>query len=115
MQKNTSIIPKGPYCYTWKELPSKENNFRGQVNLCPYFQVKNIDGVEFPWCDYLELGGLPGDGGFVGWSDYKKAIEVLSKHFGGEDKMDEALPLFLLFDQCKECGIDDEDEICGTI
>lgn len=25
--KDTSIIPQGPYCYTWIETPSKENNY----------------------------------------------------------------------------------------
>ncbi len=34
--KDTSIIPKGDYCYTWKEVPSESNNYRGKVNYCPY-------------------------------------------------------------------------------
>jgi hypothetical protein len=55
--KDTSIIPKGDYCYTWKEVPSESNNYRGKVNYCPYYDVKNVNGVEFPWCNYLELVG----------------------------------------------------------
>jgi hypothetical protein len=65
MTKDTSIIPKGDYCYTWKEVPSESNNYRGKVNQCPYYDVKNVNGVEFPWCNYLELGGTPGDGTII--------------------------------------------------
>ena len=49
--KDTSVIPKGDYCYTWKEVPSESNNYRGTVNRCPYYDVKNVNGVQFPWCN----------------------------------------------------------------
>lgn len=103
--KDTSIIPHSEYCYTWTEVPSKENNYTGKIKQCPYYQIKNIDGVEIPWCDYLELGGTPGDGTWDGWNDYEKALEKLSKHFGSKEEVDNKLCLFLLFDSCKECGI----------
>ena len=108
--KDTSVIPHGCYCYTWKEVPSESNNYRGTVNRCPYYDVKNVNGVEFPWCNYLELGGTPGDGNWAGWKDDIKADEVLTKHFGSKEKMEEKLSLFLLFDSCKECGENVEDE-----
>lgn len=108
--KDTSVIPHGCYCYTWKEVPSESNNYRGTVNRCPYYDVKNVNGVEFPWCNYLELGGTPGDGNWAGWKDDIKADEVLTKHFGSKEKMEEKLSLFLLFDGCKECGENVEDE-----
>ena len=108
--KDTSIIPKGDYCYTWKEVPSESNNYRGTVNRCPYYDVKNVNGVEFPWCNYLELGGTPGDGNWAGWKDDIKADEILTEHFGSKEKMEEKLSLFLLFDSCKECGENVEDE-----
>ena len=108
--KDTSVIPKGDYCYTWKEVPSESNNYRGTVNRCPYYDVKNVNGVQFPWCNYLELGGTPGDGNWAGWKDSDKADEVLTEYFGSKEKMEEKLPLFLLFDSCKECGENVEDE-----
>ncbi len=108
--KDTSIIPKGDYCYTWKEVPSESNNYRGKVNYCPYYDVKNVNGVEFPWCNYLELGGTPGDGKWKGWEDHIKADEVLTEHFGSKEQMEDKLPLFLLFDSCKECGVNTEYE-----
>ena len=108
--KDTSVIPKGDYCYTWKEVPSESNNYRGTVNRCSYYDVKNVNGVQFPWCNYLELGGTPGDGNWAGWEDDIKADEVLTEHFGSKEKMEEKLSLFLLFDSCKECGENVEDE-----
>ena len=110
MTKDISIIPKGDYCYTWKEAPSESNKYRGTVNMCPYYDVKNVNGVDFPWCNYLELGGTPGDGEWTGLEDDNKAEEILTEHFGSKEKMEEKLPLFLLFDSCKECGENEENE-----
>ena len=110
MTKDISIIPKGNYCYTWKETPSESNKYRGTVNMCPYYDVKNVNGVNFPWCNYLELGGTPGDGEWTGWEDDNKAEEILTEHFGSKEKMEEKLPLLLLFDSCKECGENEENE-----
>lgn len=55
--KDTSVIPRGPYCYTWIEYPSEKNNFIGRTKVCPYYETKDINGVHVPWCNYLELGG----------------------------------------------------------
>lgn len=98
-----SKIPKGDYCYTWVEEPSEKNRFRGKVNLCPYWKAREINGVEVPWCDYLNLGGIPACGDWKGWKSddtEKKLIDF----FGSEEKMEKELPLSLLFEQCKECG-----------
>ena len=108
--KDTSVIPKGDYCYTWIEVPSVENNFVGKTKVCPYAEVKDINGVHVPWCNYLELGGFPGNGKWAGWEDSGKADEVLIEYFGSKEKMEEKLPLFLLFDSCKECGVNTEYE-----
>ena len=108
--KDTSVIPKGDYCYTWKEVPSESNNYRGTVNQCPYYDVKNVNGVHGPWCNYLELGGYPSSGKWAGWEDIDKATDILNKHFGSEQEADKNLCLFLLFDGCKECGENVEDE-----
>jgi hypothetical protein len=102
MIKDKSKIPPGGYCYTWVELPSVENNFRGKVNQCPYYEVKEVGGVEFPWCNFLDLGGYPGAGKWRGWKNFEDAEVKLSKYFNG--RIEEKLPLSLLFDSCKECG-----------
>ncbi len=105
--KDTSIIPVGVYCYTWNELPSEKNNFRGTINKCPYLKRENVNGVEFPWCDYLEKGGFPNGGKWAGWEDEVAAEKTLIEHFGSEEKMNEKLSLSLLFDLCKECNINE--------
>jgi hypothetical protein len=107
MIKDSSKIPPGDYCYTWSELPSVENNYRGKINKCPYYEVKKVDGVIFPWCNFLGLGGYPGDGQWTGWENFEEAEVKLNEHFEG--KADEKLPLSLLFDSCKECGENTEE------
>ena len=108
--KDTSVIPHGDYCYTWIEVPSVSNNFVGKTKKCPYADVKDINGVHVPWCNYLELGGYPSSGKWAGWEDIDKATDILNKHFGSEQEADKNLCLFLLFDGCKECGENVEDE-----
>jgi len=112
--KDTSIIPQGPYCYTWIETPSKENNYVGKTNTCAYYQCRTINGVQIPWCNYLDMGGTPGDGDWQGWEGTNKPMEKLKAHFGSEDVMYDKLGLHLLFDMCKECGennVDDENTV----
>ena len=106
MLKDTSVIPKGDYCYSWIETPSEQNNWRGKVKLCPYYKPKTIDNIDLPWCDFLDLGGIPASGKWRGW-DNDGVDKVLSEHFGSEEKRDAKLCLDLLFDQCKECGINE--------
>lgn len=107
-EKDTSMIPEGDYCYTWIETPNRETNFRGKTKSCPYFTKKEFNGVEVPWCSFLDCGGLDNN---QEDSDIPKLIE----HFGSEEKMNEALPLFLLWDQVKECGVNipEDSEILG--
>jgi hypothetical protein len=103
-RKDISRIPNGLYCYNWKELPSTENNFKGKINRCPYFEDKNINGVCVPWCDYLECGGISNN---HSQEDYKK----IRKFYKTKKAMNDDLPLFLLWDLCKECGENIEDYI----
>ncbi len=58
MRLDISKIPKGYYCYTWIEVPSEKNNFKGRTERCPFYKYKEISGVKVPWCDYLNLGGM---------------------------------------------------------
>lgn len=110
MNKDTSIIPKGDYCYTWIEVPSESNNYRGKAKQCPYYEVREVNGVEFPWCNYLELGGIPSAHRWKGWDDFVNSVQVLVNHFGSYDQMEEKMSLGLLFDSCKECGVNNDEE-----
>jgi hypothetical protein len=101
--KDTSVIPQGDYCYTWIEAPSEINNLKGKIKACPYLTKKTFNGVDVPWCNFLNCGGLDNN---QDDSDIPKLIE----HFGSEEKMNEELPLFLLWDMVKECGINEPKE-----
>lgn len=102
-QKDTSIIPFGDYCYTWVEPPSEENNRKGKIKTCPYLTKKEFNGVDVPWCSFLDCGGIDNN-------HDDSDIEKLVQHFGTEEKMNEELPLFLLWDMVKECGVNEPEE-----
>lgn len=101
--KDKSLIPKGQYCYTWLEFPSKENGFKGKTKPCPFYGNKDINGVKVPWCSYLEEGGTDN-----GWED--EEWQKVKARYKTEEDMDNALPLSLLWDACKECGENFEDD-----
>lgn len=109
--KDTSVIPIGDYCYTWIEYPSKENGFRGKQEVCHYYEWRTINGIEIPWCNYLNLGGTPACGNWKGWENYENAMNILNNHFGGEKEANKQLCLGLLFDYCKECGVNCHDDV----
>jgi len=100
MSKDTSIIPAGAYCY--HRSPTEINQYGIPKAIpCPYYSSKEINDVSVPWCSFLDSGGQSNNHSD---EDVKKLIE----HFGSEEKMNKKLPLFLLWDQVKECGINDE-------
>jgi hypothetical protein len=109
--KDTTIIPKGDYCYKFDGRRGVDEKtglpWMGTKN-CPYMTSKEFNGVTVHWCDFLECGDV---GNYCSDEDYKKLLE----HFGSEKKLQEVLPLLLLWDGCKECGentYDDDDERC---
>jgi hypothetical protein len=102
-KKDTSVIPQGYYCYTWVEKPNRDTGFNGKIKTCPYLTKKEFNGVEVPWCNFLNCGGLDNN---HDETDIPKLIE----HFGSEEKMDEELPLFLLWDMVKECGVNEPED-----
>lgn len=75
-------IPKGSYCYTIKEIVTDPKyGFILKTNVCPHWRKFND---EYPdqlsgYCTYLKLGDFMENG------------------------------TMLLWDQVKECGINDED------
>lgn len=101
--KDVKLIPEGIYCYTWESVPAKENEFRGKVNVCPYYGSKLIAGVKVPWCFYMERGGIDNN-----WKEQE--WEAISKHYPDEYSMDSELSEFLLWDQVKSCGENEGEE-----
>ena len=85
--------------YCKNSIEKLRKSFRGKTKNCPYYKLKEINGVKVPWCDYLGLGGTEGDGNWTE-EDWGKLIE----HYKTEEELDKELPLSLLFDGCKECG-----------
>ena len=92
MEKDTSVIPQGPYCYTYDE--------DGTYRPCPYYDT--VDGAPEQYdgyCHYLEKGDL----------DLEQEMELTDMETGETTKgSDLPFPVSLLWDQCKECGINDE-------
>jgi hypothetical protein len=85
-EKDKSIIPYGDYCYIWEIEPKiAPVVFRpGKIKCCPYWS-RNLDKPEQEdgYCAYLEKGD---------W---------------------DLGPCSLLWDQCKECGVNWDDEEMG--
>jgi hypothetical protein len=98
MQKDESVIPKGPYCYT----PIGYENGVYKVKHCPYHRLiedrpNQYDG----WCDFLEKGDL----------ELEKEMVLTDQDTGEKIRGDELpFPVSLLWDSCKECGINDDDD-----
>ena len=53
MKIDKTKIPEGDYCYTY----DKNEYFV----RCPYWKVREFNGVEIPWCNYLDCGGIIGN------------------------------------------------------
>lgn len=96
--KDTSVIPKGPYCYTFKE--------NDEYYVCPYYdKVKDGEEQADGYCHFLEKSDVD-----LG----KEAFESVNVNIkeNGVEVNKEDVPDFiftgLLWDQVKECGINDE-------
>lgn len=89
-KKDISIIPLGDYCY----------NSNG---LCPYWESRSdVQEQECGYCNYLEKG------------DYEMNDIKKWRRRGGDGTAESAhelgLPMSLLWDQVKECGVNVEGE-----
>ena len=87
--KDITVIPEGHYCYTWVKYPHLDPNTQvfllGEVELCPYWKPHppghpEADGDAY--CEYLDSIG-----------EYD--MDVCN---------------VLLWDQCKECGVNIPEE-----
>ena len=91
-QKDKSLIPTGPYCYTYVD---------GKFQYCPFFTNIEDEGVSLPFCNYLEMGGIDNEAS-------EESFDILEKKYGSADAVFEKYPLMLLWDSVKECGENDE-------
>ena len=97
MEKDKSVIPKGLYCYSI---------INGERIYCPYHNrlTKEEGGLyqEDGYCKFLERSDWDineEEGMLEGWRNDGTPVPPISAH---EIKMS------LLWDECKECGINDE-------
>lgn len=95
--KDTSVIPKGYYCYT----PIGWDGDRYLTKPCPYREYTEYGTVR---CNYLDVESI--DPTPSGIESYQKAVE----YFGSEDKVWKIDNGGLIWDAVKECGINDEEE-----
>ena len=99
MRKDKRRIPRGLYCY-------------GKNGNCPYWRIiKDRDEQENGWCDYIGKGDyeINRETGFYKVTSFNKGGEIKDEYVvqTGPDN-----PIFfsLLWDQCKECGINEDFE-----
>ena len=87
--KDESVIPKGCYCYS-------------ADYVCPYWKIKKDRPEQYNgWCDFLKKGDL----------ELAKDMLLEDVRTGEVIKGDELpIPVSLLWDQCKECGINEDEE-----
>lgn len=80
--KDESLIPKGSYCYTPIDIEyGNEFGMRVHIRLCPYWSKREDKSEQQSgFCKYMGLGDWMPNGTFILW------------------------------DQVKECGINDEIE-----
>ena len=93
--KSKRHIPFGHYCY--RVVSVSKETFRFKVKRCRYYAHLTFNGVKVPWCFHMDKGGVP----YCDHADHAKLLE----HFGSYRAMDKTLPLDLLWDSCKECGV----------
>lgn len=80
---DTSVIPRGCYCYTRIPRPKNEpdGHFVPRIEPCPYWAFdKGRPEQQAGYCAHLKAGDWEEDG------------------------------TLLLWDQCKECGVNDDDQ-----
>lgn len=95
MRLDRSKIPKGPYCY--------DKNGR-----CPYWRTRNgYDEQENGYCEFLGYGDWEINETEELTIQYHKSKKLIGVKTVGHKI---GIPVGLLWDQCKECGINEEDD-----
>jgi hypothetical protein len=94
-KKDTSVIPKGHYCYHGSRSPSDPH-----YKPCVYWEMKQDgEGEPYGYCNFLELGDL----------DFTRKIATLKK--GEPITYQEITGAGLLWDQVKECDENYDSDI----
>lgn len=91
MNKDISIIPKGDYCYAYIDT---------KYMKCPYWSIiKELPEQENGYCSYLEKSDydLNEDKGIAEWKNKDGEVTMITQPH--------EIGLSLLWDQCKECGL----------
>lgn len=101
-----SVIPKGPYCYNGL-IPLEDKPGFKLKYVCPYWKYRSeIDNIEvhsqnYGYCLYLGKGDIE--------MNAEERYTLEGEDISNIKTADElGLPLSLLWDMCKMCGINDE-------
>jgi len=98
IKKDPNLIPKGIYCHESGSL----------TKICPYWSIDNTKPEQANgYCAYLEKGDWDFniEAEIVQIDPKTKEETIFSKKGEVPD-----MPWSLLWDQCKECGINEEDD-----
>ena len=116
-KKDESVIPKGLYCHG-KLVPDGNGGFKS-VNMCPYWKRDlNRPEQENGYCTFLEKGDwdFNAEANAVERKSFKRKKDGTYEEITHPPHSLEGSPMGnvgLLWDECKECSInmeDDEDE-----
>lgn len=98
-------IPKGMYCYKVVHMFPKNHRYYWRATkhvLCPYWRkIEDRPDQENGWCDYLGKG----DTELI--KTKTSIISYVAPHFTDLKVGDEIEGISLLWDKCKECGINE--------
>lgn len=100
-------IPRGPYCYTSKgrvDDPTGEHSYIHRTKVCPYWdKIEDLPEQYNGYCHYLKRGD---------W-ERQNDYEVIFTNMKTGEKTpapEMPIPVGLLWDQVKECGIKEDWE-----
>lgn len=96
------LIPKGVYCY--EMVGYDEINDIMKCKYCPFYVYLDIMDVTIPYCLCEKRGAIDN----ISDNEY----EILKKHFNcSEDELDEMFNGDLLWDGCKICGVNNDEDL----
>jgi len=102
MRKSKKVIPFGMYCY--KDIKKTKNGYI-RISICPYWSIrKGKPKQENGYCAYLGKGD---------W-DMNKEVKWRTIYKNGKRSKSQSanelgLYMSLIWDQVKECGINEEE------